>query len=157
MSANSVSPDATVTASELATWLDVSRQRVGQLADDGVLERDGDRRFPLKASVRAFAGWQRRAVREPRRKDEATRINEARARSLEMKNARLDRSLIDIDEHDAILDEAFGMLKAELIGLPARITRDHALRRKIEAEVDGALNRLADRCLTLSQAADYDG
>jgi hypothetical protein len=139
-----IDPRNSVTASELSGWLGLTRQRVGQLADEGVLQRDGTG-FPLKASIRAYCSWQRTDARRADKAADEALLNAARLRSIELKNLKTDGQLIDIDEHDAIFDEAFGMLKAELIGLAARVSREQPLRQKIETEVDGALNRCAAR------------
>jgi hypothetical protein len=41
--------------------------------------------------------------------------------------------------------ELAGMVRSELAGLPARLTRIIDERQKIEAEIDGVLTRLAER------------
>jgi hypothetical protein len=53
--------------------------------------------------------------------------------------------LIDFVEHEAVLAEVIGIITATMAGLPARITRDLMLRRRIDAELNDALNRAAAR------------
>lgn len=135
----------TVTATVLASWINRSRQRVNQLESEGVFRRAPDGKFPLKASVRAFADFQPQEARKATKAAENARINDAKARALEQRNARLDRELIDIDEHDAVLDEVVGIINAGLVGLPARVTRDRQMRKKIEAEIDRTMNAASAR------------
>lgn len=44
-----------------------------------------------------------------------------------------------------MLDEIVGMFKTELSALPARLTRDLALRRTLEAETDRVQGQVHDR------------
>ena len=48
---------------------------------------------------------------------------------------------------DALTDmaEFAGLVRSELAGLPARLTRIVAERQKVETEIDGVLSRLAQR------------
>jgi hypothetical protein len=136
-----------VPATALAKIIGVSDRRVRQLVDQGIFSRAGRGLYRLAESVQAYVAWRLAAERGDRRRGgkAADRVQELRAREIEQRIGLRDRTLIRIEDHDAIFDEAFGMLKAELIGLPARITRDLAARRSLETEIDGALNRAAKR------------
>lgn len=72
-------------------------------------------------------------------------LKAAKRREVEQRIAMRDHRLIDIEESDAVMDEVFGMLKSELLGIPARVSRELDLRQKVEREIDDALNRAADR------------
>jgi hypothetical protein len=52
--------------------------------------------------------------------------------------------LVAIEEFDAMIDELCGVFRTELSSLPARLTRDVTLRRTMEREANGMLNRIAD-------------
>jgi len=81
---------------------------------------------------------------------------EARAREIEVRTAERLGRYVAREEFDAMIDALCGMVRAELSGLPARIARgDLALRRIVEAEVNGVLHRLADAAER--QAAAHDG
>ncbi|WEK50322.1 MAG: hypothetical protein P0Y66_22210 [Candidatus Kaistia colombiensis] len=68
----------------------------------------------------------------------------ARQREVEMRIAERGRSLVPRDEADAAMDIVVGEINAEMSGLAARITRDIALRGKIETEVHASLQRVSD-------------
>lgn len=69
----------------------------------------------------------------------------ARARQLEIENARRDGQLCELSEAIEFVDDVIGPLKSELQGFAARITRDLELRQKIEIEINGVLARASDR------------
>jgi hypothetical protein len=136
---------ATVTASALGRHLDLSRQRVAQLADEGVIERRADGRFEQDGSRVAYLRWLRSEDRRAVKGEADGRVRDARARLIELQIAEREHRLIDMIEHEAVLAEAIGIVTTALDGLPARITRDLRLRALIEAECNATLNRAADR------------
>ena len=71
-------------------------------------------------------------------------LREARAREIEVRTAERLGKLVAVEEFDAMIDELCGVFRTELSGLPARVTRDVMLRRTIEREINGILNRIAD-------------
>jgi hypothetical protein len=71
-------------------------------------------------------------------------VQAARAREIEMRIAREDYKLIDLEEALAVLDEIVGGMKADFSGLAASVTRDQALRSIIEEKVDEIYKRHAD-------------
>lgn len=76
--------------------------------------------------------------------DARARGANARAAEIEMRVAERKRELIPIEDATAAMDLLAGKTKEEMTGLAARITRDMILRRKIEAEMNGALIRIAE-------------
>ena len=73
------------------------------------------------------------------------KLKAAKAEREELKLAVERRELIPTGEAVAIIDEAVGMIRAGLAGVPARLTRDMTLRGRIETEIDAVLGRAADR------------
>jgi hypothetical protein len=55
-----------------------------------------------------------------------SRVRDARAREIELRNAVREGRLIEIDETMAIVEEMIGLFRAETAGLPAR--RQHHRR-----------------------------
>ncbi len=138
--------DASTIAMDVAARLiKVSPRRLQQLVAGGWIPRAGHGHYTVVGVVHGYVAY--RDDLEQRRSAAAsdTDLRVVRRREIEQRMAIRDRDLIDIVEHDAVFDEAIGMLKAELIGLPARITRNRAMRNQIESEIDGVLNRAAAR------------
>lgn len=77
--------------------------------------------------------------------DETTFETE-RTRKLKLENDETERQLIRIEDAVAAIDAIVGLIPAELSAVPARVTDDIALRRKIEDAIDNALNALSKRC-----------
>jgi hypothetical protein len=134
---------AIVTASGLGRHLDLSRQRVVQLSDEGVIERRADGRFDQDAARVAYVRWLRAEDRRAVRTEADGRLRDARAREVELRIAEREHRLIDMVEHESVLAEVVGIVTTALDGLPARITRDLSLRAVIEAECTATLNRAA--------------
>jgi hypothetical protein len=68
-------------------------------------------------------------------------VQAARAREIEMRIAREEHKLIDLDEALAVLDEIVGGLRADFSGFAASVTRDPVLRSIIEERVDEIYKR----------------
>jgi hypothetical protein len=71
-------------------------------------------------------------------------VQSARAREIELRIAREQHKLIDLDEALSVLDEIVGGMKADFDGLAASVTRDPAMRSMIEVKVDEIYRRHAD-------------
>jgi hypothetical protein len=84
-------------------------------------------------------------------------VQAARAREIELRTAQRAGLLIETDEAFAILDDVFGMLRSDLGGLPATVTRDLEIRREIEKGVNEILNRTAKRLSLRAQALRANG
>lgn len=104
--------------------------------------------WPLVASVRAVF----RKTREAR---VSTEVSKARTRQIEavalkheIANKRAERHLVPREDVDYAVDYVMGVVVEELSGLPARITRDVPLRRKIEDEIFKSRHRMAEAVST---------
>ena len=112
--------------------------------------------FPLKEAVQAVLVQAREArAPDPLSLARARALN-AKAKAQEVALARAERDLIPLEEAIAVMDELCAVTREVLIGLPARITRDLDLRRKIEAEVHAGQLRIV-RKLTAAAAALREG
>jgi hypothetical protein len=138
-----------MTITDAGALLGVSDEWVRRLIGDGYIKRT-ERGTVLRDDVAAgYIRWLKDEDRRSSKTASASRRDEARTREIEQRIAERDGRLIDLEEHEAVLDEIVGTLKAGLVGLPASVTRDLELRAKIETAVDGILTdasaRLAKR------------
>lgn len=85
-----------------------------------------------------------------------TRVNEARARSIEQETALKARELLSFSEHCAIIDILLGGISAELESLPSQLTRDMTLRKQYEARLVDMKRRLQDKWERLAKSAEDD-
>jgi len=134
--ANALSPDAPFTGS----WL-------RELAGKGYLIKLGHGKWDL---VRSFQGYLRftrdtqvKAIAEatPERAD----YDFERARKLKLENDTSEHLLIETPDAIATVDYIVGELITELAGIPARVSEDVAVRRRVEHEIDQVRNALAAR------------
>ncbi|MBX9757360.1 MAG: hypothetical protein K2Y29_01190 [Beijerinckiaceae bacterium] len=158
MSQTVVDFDATVPGDVVASFLGVSLERVRQLAEEGVIPREGKGKFPLRPCVVAYCNWTRDESRKANKSAASSRVQDRRTRLLDLQIAREENRLIETDEALAVVDEIVATFKGELQGLPSRVTKDAALRATIEHEIDRicdtAANLLAERGDALREGGD---
>lgn len=137
--------------SACASHLDLTRQRVTALANDGILTRKEDGTFDLDESRIAYVRFLRQAAsRRAINGDSGAKLREARAREIELRIAREAGDLVLIEDVESVIQEATTIFVSELNALPAACTRDPALRKVIEEKVGDAIDRCRER---LEQAA----
>lgn len=86
------------------------------------------------------------------------RVQDARAKEVELRVAMQMRELIPMGEAALAMTLICGALNEELSGLPARITRDLTLRKKVDDEIYAARMRIASTLRKISDklAAGHD-
>lgn len=136
-----------VSASAVGTHLDLTRQRVGQLADEGVFARLDDGSFKLDACRVAYIRWLRSDDRRVAKTATNSRINDARAAEIELRTAEREKRIVaEAQAHGiAIIEEFGGQLRSDLMAIPARVTADIAMRRRIEEQIEEAFGASSDR------------
>jgi hypothetical protein len=152
-----------ISTNDAAALIGKSRRWLAKLVTDGLVKKTGQYFRPAdvaKGYISFLADEQRRQSKTAT----LAAVQSARAREIELRIARADHQIVDLDEALGVLDEVVGGLKADFDGLAASVTRDAALRGQIEARVDEILQRaaqgLAQRASALRAsgwAADADG
>ena len=142
-----------VNAAELAEWLGLTANRVSALAREGVLPRNPDKLFPLKAAVRAYADHAR-AGAQGRRVDselaaEKLRLARATAEKAESANAKIRGELIAAADVEREWAGVLRGVRAAMLALPSRVGQrlGHLTPHDIAAldrEVRDALEELAN-------------
>jgi phage terminase Nu1 subunit (DNA packaging protein) len=122
-------------------------ERIRQLAKEGWIVQTGtktDRRYRLLDVVQGYIRFRDDEDRRANKTAAQTRIQDARSREVELKNAQREGRLIDLEEVLAVIAEIIGLLRLQFSGLAARVTRDLQFRRTIETAVKDILYRIAD-------------
>jgi hypothetical protein len=137
--------DDTVSAAFLADLFGVTGQTIARLAREGVLEREGRGRYPLRGAVQGY--MRHRVASEAARHVEgsADRVRDARAAEIERRLQIQDRKIITMDEATGCVDEIIGAFITVLSTLPARITNNRAERQRIETIIDAERARLSGK------------
>lgn len=148
--------DRSLTQAEIAEMAGRSKEWVKKLVQEGVAERNSRGLYRLGSVIAAIVAHYEAIAERSNKTAAAARSSDARAREVEQRIAIRDRDLIPIDEALQAQDIIVGAVNAELTGLPARVTRDMGLRRKIEDEVNGSKGRIT-AALRKGQAAARSG
>lgn len=134
-----------LTTAQAAELLEITAERVRQLVKSDHIEKRGKDRIPLVSAVRGYIRFLKEDERRSSKSASASRVQDSRAREIDLKVAEREGRLIDVVEHRELFAEVFGTLKAGLAGVPARVTRDMDHRRRLETEIDDILRQAADR------------
>jgi len=148
-------PEDEVSVSRLGDVLGIGERWVQQLEAQGVLRKSARGRYPLAASVQAYTKFKvdsEVARANPEESKPGERIKVERARKLKLENDERERQTVSMSDALIALDVIFGMIKVGFAGVPARVTDDVALRRRIEDGNEAVLRDLARRFRKASSA-----
>lgn len=119
----------------------ITPQWLNRLQSQGYIPTSPRGKVSLVGAVQGYIKSLKDEERRSTKNAAESRVRDARASEIELRTAERSRDLVSREEAERAVDHIFGQFKAELIGIPARVTRDLALRRKLEDEIDGALER----------------
>jgi terminase small subunit / prophage DNA-packing protein len=123
------------TMTQVAEHLDLSRQRVAALVEEGVLQQLPGGKLDIDASRVAYVRWLRTERRSARSEDEQAYHRE-RTKALEIRNLQRLGELWPREACERVLDEFCGIVNREIVSISARVARkDLALRRKIDQAI----------------------
>jgi hypothetical protein len=132
----------TATTREVGALLEISGERIRQLAAEGWFKSVGKDRWNRDEVVRGYCKFLRAEDRRSTRSAAENRVRDAKAREIEMRLAERGRELIAFEEAEGALETIVGMVRTEMGGVAARVTRDLNLRRAIEKAIDDGLARI---------------
>lgn len=135
----------TLTVNQVAALCGRSTQWVHQLVKDGFVQKQAKNQYTLVSAVRGVIAYYEDLQTKNSKTASASRATDARAREIELRIKERSRELIPIEDARAEIADWTSAFRAELQGLPARFTRDMQERRRLEQEIDGALERLSRR------------
>ena len=131
---------------EIGVLIGVTGRRVTQMTAEGKIPKPIKGKYDATAVIRALLNGAKEK-REPSPLEKAqARKAEAAAAETEMRLSARRGDLVAVDFATSVFDEFVALVRSELVGFPARITRDVAARRKLEEEIDASLSRIARRC-----------
>jgi len=155
MTANSGSNMISVaTASKL---LMVSTERLRQLAKLSYVKRSVRGQYDLVDVVQGYIKFLKDEERRGSKAASHSRMQDAKTAEIEMRLAEKRRELIPVEEATFVLDVLVAKVRDEFWSLPTRFTRDMAVRRKLQAEVDASFNRVADNLGAMAKVAREGG
>lgn len=145
-------PDGLISLEQAGRLLKLTPERIRQLMKEGYIPRDKPGRVLMVAAVQGYIQFLKDTASKKTKTATDQRVQNARAAEIEMRNAERLRKLVPIDDAVASLDYLAGVVGQQLAGLPARVTRDMDLRRRVEKEVNATQEAIA-KALTASADA----
>jgi predicted transcriptional regulator of viral defense system len=142
--AESKTEAGTIGTEQTAKLLDITAEWLRRLTVQGYIPKAKRGRYNLVEAVQGYIRFLRDEGKRTSKSAQLTRMQDAKAEEIMMRVAEKRRELIPVEDAQAALDIAMAKLREELAGLPARMTRDMDLRRRLEAETNASLNRIAD-------------
>ena len=134
----------TITTAELQELTKYSRPAIVELEQQNVIKRVDRDTWPMPATMAALVVHLRDRVRKTAVSDERSRWEAARAVREELKAQQLAGTLCKTTDFNDAWLMVIGAVVSRLIALPARVTRDLALRKAIEREIDALRTEVAD-------------
>jgi len=133
-----------ITLEVASRLLMIGTERIRQLSKMGYVPIPKRGHTTIVGAVQGYIRFLKDDARKDTRTQADSRVRDARAKEIELRNSVRLRELIPVEDAAAALDLVVGRVREEINGLPARVTRDMVLRRKIEAEVNEAQGRIAE-------------
>lgn len=130
---------------QAANLILLSRARLYELVREGRIKMKAPNCFDTAEVVHGYIKFLRDDERRSSKSATLSRVQQARAVEIEQRTARASAQTVELSEALALVDVVIGGFKADLNGLPARLTRDMDERRRLEAEINDILTRAADR------------
>ena len=134
---------APISMRDAADLLGVTVERVGQLVRSGHIERIGRGKTTTRSAVQGYTAFLKESSDRATRTSAQERVAAARAAEIEQRTAVRNRELIPIEESLQAMQILVGIVVSEAETVPARVTRDMALRRKIEDAIRDMRSRIA--------------
>lgn len=146
----------TLPAAAMANMLGLTPRRLQQLVGDGHVPASDRGQYAVTVTAQAYFRFLQGDARRTTRSAANSRVSDLRAEEIEARNDRRAAAMLKEARQEALdmVDLFGGALKADIYGIPARVTKDLQLRRRIEAEIDGAFAAVAHRIATGIEADD---
>jgi len=137
-----------VSTEQAAELLNKSTERVRQIVRAGFIHRqpgpDNAARYRLIDVTRGYVSYREDEKRRASQTEAQSRIQQARAREIDLRNAHKEATLMEVSDHFEVIDGLCGLFRDQMSGLAARVTRDLMVRRTIDTAVRDIFNRIAD-------------
>ena len=130
-----------ITTKQAAQLIKTSDERIRQLCKDGWFQKQGHGKYHLVAVVQGYIAFLKDAERRASKSAASSRMQDLKTEKAALELQVAQRELLPRDDLYAASDFISATVKNEMLGLPARLTRDLDERAAIDNEVRNALNR----------------
>jgi phage terminase Nu1 subunit (DNA packaging protein) len=137
---------------QLALLLGLTARRVNQLAEEGITIRAGHGEFDAPASVQNYVASVTNRAKDGEaaidKEREEARLKKEQADNFELKNAKLRKELLPIDEVARVWSEQISEVRSGMLAVVSRVRQRVSLSAEDAAVLDGeireAMTKLAD-------------
>ena len=145
--AKGTSEPGTITLQTAAKLLMVSNQLVLNLVKEGFIERNAFGSYQTVSVVQGYIKYLNVKLERKNANAAASRLSDRKAALVDVQLAERSGKLrADLmEEALSLIDIAIGGLRADLMSVPAQVTADLNIRKKIEIAIDNALAAGSDR------------
>lgn len=145
--------------SQAAALLMVTERWIRDLQKKGYVPKADRGMVSLVGAVQGYIKWLKDEERRTSKSAAASRVQDARAREIEIRIAKEEGRLVELEEAESVFAEIIGAYRSELSGIPAALTRDLDFRAKIEKlhndAIDRCRRRFAEACEALRAGREY--
>lgn len=152
--------DLVVSTDVLADLLGYTRQRINQLAKEGVLEKQAPGRFLLKLNIKKYLDFLRTGQMTEEEEEAARRYWEEKAlhekakrQIAELKLARLQNRLHDAADVELVMTNMLTTFRNRILAIPQKVA-PKIIGMKNLAEISEAIN--IELLEALNELSDYD-
>ncbi|MCT8999221.1 hypothetical protein [Chelativorans intermedius] len=133
--------DALVSAKHMAAILGLTTARLRQLEKDGVIHKAARGKYRLGETITDYLGFLKRRAAGSAADAAGAALANAKAREINLRVARREAHLIDIEDVERFHRFSSALYRRELSGLGAAVTADPIVAGQIDAALNAALDR----------------
>lgn len=134
-----------VGAGQMAKLLMLSRERLRQLAKEGVIPAAVRGKYPLVQTIQAYLEWLRDDGRRAAQSRPNASLASAREKEIRLRLAQREAQLIDAIDVEAFHEFSSRLYRRELASLGGSVSRDPILANLIDQQLSSALDRFDSR------------
>ena len=127
----------------MAGLLGLTRAGLETLETAGIVKRKGRDQWPVAKTVQGYIAHLQDTRRQATKTASLVRVQDARTREIELRTAREEHKLIDIEEALAVIDQIIGQYRALFDALPSQFTKDPTERARMRAAIDAIYSSIA--------------
>lgn len=154
--------DLIVSTDAMAALLGFTRQRINQLAKEGILEKQAAGRFPLMKNVQRYIEYLRTGVKDKGDGDEEAQAKyweekalheKAKRETAELKLGQLKNQLHDAADVELVMTNMLATFRSRILSIPEKVS-PKVLGVKNLSEISDAIN--TEVLEALAELSEYD-
>jgi phage terminase Nu1 subunit (DNA packaging protein) len=148
-----------VSLGELSRLLTLTPRRIQLLESEGIITKSERGKYNLRTAIVGYITFLRDDNKNKTKTASASDLNRARAELVKVQVEERTKDLVDAARQEAlsVAGEIIGEVKSGLMSIPARVTLDVPLRRKIEEEIERVLGAVAETSRRIAAGEDAGG